>query len=114
VTGVQRSSGILLLFINNTANAGMVVTGKIFEYLVSGRPILCIGPSDGDAARIISETHTGISVEHEDLEGIREAIVSFYERFKSGMLKSQATNLEKYSRYQLTRRLAELLNEMVS
>jgi hypothetical protein len=114
VTGVQRSSGILLLFINNTANAGMVVTGKIFEYLVSGRPILCIGPGDGDAARIISETHTGISVGHEDLEGIREAIVSFYERFKSGMLKSEATNLEKYSRYQLTRRLAELLNEMVS
>ena len=114
VTGVQRSSGILLLFINNTANAGMVVTGKIFEYLVSGRPILCIGPRDGDAAQIISETHTGISVGHEDLEGIREAIVSFYERFKSGMLKSEATNLEKYSRYQLTRRLAELLNEMVS
>lgn len=92
----------------------MVVTGKIFEYLVSGRPILCIGPRNGDAARIISETHTGISVGHEDLEGIREAIVSFYERFKSGILKSQATNLEKYSRYQLTLRLAELLNEMVS
>ena len=49
---IQRSQ-VLLLLINNTPNAKGILTGKIFEYLGSGRPILSIGPEDGDAAIII-------------------------------------------------------------
>jgi glycosyltransferase involved in cell wall biosynthesis len=49
----QSSSQVLLLFVNNSPNAKGILTGKIFEYMASGRPILAIGPKDGDTAIIL-------------------------------------------------------------
>ncbi len=59
VIAEQNKASVLLLLINNTPNAKLILTGKLFEYLASGRPIVCIGPADGDAAGIVRETHCG-------------------------------------------------------
>ncbi len=53
---MQRAR-VLLLSINDTANAKGVLTSKLFEYLSVGRPILAIGPKDGDVARVLKEPH---------------------------------------------------------
>ena len=74
---IQQSSQVLLLLINNTPNAKGILTGKLFEYLASGRPILCIGPEDGDAARILNETHSGITVSFENKEMMKEIVKLF-------------------------------------
>ena len=50
----MKNSQVLLLLINNTPNAKGILTGKFFEYLSSGRPILAIGPPDGEAAVPVS------------------------------------------------------------
>jgi glycosyltransferase involved in cell wall biosynthesis len=47
---MQRAR-LLLLSVNDTANAKGVLTSKVFEYLAVGRPILAFGPKDGDVAR---------------------------------------------------------------
>jgi glycosyltransferase involved in cell wall biosynthesis len=110
---LQREVGVLLLVINNTPNAKMVVTGKIFEYIHSGRPILCIGPSDGDAAAVLSETETGIVYDYDDLAGIKNVIRSFYVKYKTGDLNVKGKNISKYSRQNLTNQLAEVLNSLI-
>lgn len=112
VIKVQQTSQALLLIINNTPNAKMVTTGKIFEYVASGRPVLCIGPETGDAARIISDTGAGITVNHQDLNGIKRAISDYYRQFKEGTLTSASHDLEKYSRFNLTGKLAKVLDGM--
>ena len=73
----QANSDVLLLFVNNTPNAKGILTGKIFEYMASGRPILCIGPEDGDSARILSETQTGITVDFNDKEKMKSVILAY-------------------------------------
>ena len=40
VVDEQKKAALLLLLINNTPNAKMILTGKIFEYLVSGTPVM--------------------------------------------------------------------------
>jgi len=50
---MQRAR-VLLLSVNDTANAKGVLTSKVFEYLAVGRPILAFGPKDGDVARVLS------------------------------------------------------------
>lgn len=49
---MQRAR-VLLLSVNDTPNAKGVLTSKVFEYLAVGRPILAVGPSDGDVARVL-------------------------------------------------------------
>ena len=70
----QRKSHLLLLVVNQTKNARGIVTGKVFEYLASGRPILAIGPEDGDLAEILGKADAGKVIEYNDEEGLRDGI----------------------------------------
>uniref|UniRef100_UPI0035637511 glycosyltransferase family 4 protein n=1 Tax=Mariniphaga sediminis TaxID=1628158 RepID=UPI0035637511 len=54
------TSNILLLVIPNIENNLGILTGKLYEYLAVKRPILLIGPEQGDAAKIIHETNSGL------------------------------------------------------
>ena len=49
------TSDALLLFIPDVSNNEGILTGKIFEYLASRKPIIGIGPEHGDAAQILNE-----------------------------------------------------------
>jgi glycosyltransferase involved in cell wall biosynthesis len=108
----QNSAQILLLVINRTTNNASILTGKIFEYLASGRPVLCIGPADGDAAEIIHEAKAGTVVDYEDVDAVIHFLKQNYEKFKLGKLTSKVSNIETYSRRALTGKYAELLNEI--
>lgn len=53
---MQRAR-VLLLPINDTPNSAGILPGKLYEYLAVGRPILAVGPSDGDVARVLGQAH---------------------------------------------------------
>ena len=88
-----------------------MLTGKIFEYMASGRPILVIGPTDGEVARVVGETGSGMVSGFDDLEALKANILSLYESFKKGALLSESREIEKYSRRSLSERLSQVLNE---
>ncbi len=104
-------AGLLLLSIPRAEDNNLILTGKIFEYLGSGTPILLLGPVEGDAARIVKETGQGICFEHDDVNGI----AAFLERFSQSDMdfkqKSGIQGIENhpYSRVRLSRKLAELI-----
>lgn len=111
---VQSASQVLLLFINNTPNAKGILTGKIFEYLASGRPIFCIGPEDGDAAHILKETHAGQTVGFEDKEKMKEIIKDLFHKYLENRLPSnESKEVEKYSRRALAGEYGRLLDKTI-
>ena len=110
----QQKSDVLLLFVNNTPNAKGILTGKIFEYMASGRPILCIGPEDGDSARILNETQTGITVDFDDKEKMKSVILDLIKKYQENQLVTNDIKaVEKYSRRNLTKEFVKILNEIV-
>ena len=110
----QANSDVLLLFVNNTPNAKGILTGKIFEYMASGRPILCIGPEDGDSARILSETQTGITVDFNDKEKMKSVILDYISKFQENQLITERKEaVEKYSRRNLTKEFVKILNGII-
>jgi glycosyltransferase involved in cell wall biosynthesis len=113
VIKIQQRSQVLLLLVNNTPNAKSILTGKIFEYLAAKRPILCIAPTDGDAAKIIIETNSGLVSDFTDLQTLKKNILIFYHLYLEGKLISQSKNIERYSRKALTGRLAVLMNKVI-
>ncbi len=104
----QKEAALLLLSINNYPNAKEMLTGKLFEYIGSGRPILCIGPKDGDAAAVIKYTHTGLTCEWDNKAEIKKTLMHFYTLFNDQQLYTNSQHVEEYSRYALTKKLAAL------
>lgn len=95
-------SDLLLLVIPKVANNKGILTGKFFEYLAAQKPVLAIGPVDGDLARIIAETGCGEMFDYADSEGMRQFIAQELTREKA-VAKSGKAN--QYSRKELTRKL---------
>ena len=105
----QRKSHLLLLVVNNTPNAKGILTGKFFEYMSSGRPTLCIGPKDGDVAEIIKETQVGEVFENSENEKLGSYIL---ESFAGEIENDSNPSIEKYSRRELTKNLASILDSL--
>ncbi len=105
----QRKSQVLLLIEINSRNTISIIPGKLFEYMVSQRPIIAIGPRSSDFAQIIKETNTGVFFDYSEKVALKESIKSYYEKFLEGNLSVHAVGVEKYSRKKLTERLAELI-----
>ena len=101
------ASDMLLLVIPKISNNKGILTGKLFEYLGARKPILCIGPTDGDAAKIIQECKAGKTFDYSDKNGI-------YEFIETCMLNEfifENKNYLNYSRRNLTKNLSKILND---
>lgn len=107
VNELLKSSLLLLIIPKMERNEG-ILTGKLFEYLGSYKPILCIGPVNGNASNIISECNAGKTFDYFDS-------VSMLKYLKEIFLneKERAPNIEKiksFSRKNLTKIISELIN----
>jgi glycosyltransferase involved in cell wall biosynthesis len=111
---IQNRAQILLLVINKTWNNKSILTGKIFEYLASNRPVLCIGPKDGDAAEIINQAGSGLVVEYEEVAVVKEQLKNWYQSYLSNTLSTKSSNIDIYSRRSLTQKMATVLNEITT
>ena len=90
----QLETQVLLLCINNVPSARGIITGKIFEYLQAKRPILAIGPEDGDAAEILKNTNSGSIFGFENKQKLKQHILELYKDYKKN------ENWKKYRRSQ--------------
>lgn len=105
----QQLAKVLLLLVNQSPNAKGILTGKFFEYMASGRPILAIGPVDGELAGILRRTRTGRISGFDDEAGLEENILAYYHQPVSEAIEAE---VKKYSRRALTARLADLLDAL--
>lgn len=76
-------SDALLLIEGGGPGGEAFYTGKVFEYMVAGRPIIAIVPEKGAAARLIEETRTGYISDFNDIiktkENLRKLYISWLE-----------------------------------
>jgi glycosyltransferase involved in cell wall biosynthesis len=105
---LQRSSDALLLITSSTKSSE--ATAKLFEYLSAGRPIMALA-SDNEAARIVRETGTGVTVHPNDVQAIVEAL----EGLVDGTLADAYAphGLERYTYPWLAEELASLVEQAI-
>lgn len=114
VIPLLQTASVLYLPINNTPNARSIATGKLFEYLSARRPVLGIGPPDGDAAAILKECKAGEMVGFEDVNGVKELLDRWAGLHRKGKLEIPRTTIGQYSRKNLTGKYAGLLNQITA
>ncbi|AJR04299.1 glycosyltransferase [Siansivirga zeaxanthinifaciens] len=105
----QKKSQLLLLIEIDSEETKGIIPGKLFEYMVSNRPIIAIGPEGSDVEKIIKETNTGNYFTYHDYEKLKSIILSHYSAFQNNNLKVHPIGLQKYSRKSLTEALSKLI-----
>ncbi|MFI1743890.1 glycosyl transferase family 1 [Thalassobellus sediminis] len=105
----QKKSQLLLLIEIESEDTKCIIPGKLFEYIVSGRPILAMGPKDSDVEKIIKETNTGNYFNYDDYESLKKIILEHYKAFQNKTLQSHPIGLQKYHRKALTESLSKLI-----
>ncbi|NRT15682.1 galactitol-specific phosphotransferase system IIB component [Flavobacterium sp. 28A] len=107
----QKKSQVLLLIEIDSRDTKSIIPGKLFEYMVSNRPIVAIGPKDSDFSEIITQTNTGVFFDYTEKEKLKKVILEYYNLFLEGKLRSNGVGLQQYSRKNLTMELVKLLNK---
>jgi glycosyltransferase involved in cell wall biosynthesis len=106
----QRKSQVLLLIEINSAATKSIIPGKLFEYMVSERPIIAIGPEGSDFAEIITTTNTGVFFTYNEKEKLKAQLLKYYQEYQNQNLKLHAVGLQQYSRKSLTEQLVKLIS----
>ena len=113
---LQRDSEALLLLVPDAGGRGKgVLSGKVFEYIAAGRPILAVVPPDGAAAELVRQTSSGVVVAPDDVDGIRRALVELHSRFANEGLPSvelAKRDEQRLSRQARVEEMAALIGEL--
>lgn len=111
---VQRmhEADILLITLTNLPGAEKIITGKLFEYMATGKHIVAVVP-DGETAAIVSKEYDNSTLVHpDDVEGMVDAFKDVFKRVENIRAKKGKCS-EKYSRKNLTRSLADFLRDSI-
>ena len=114
VLKAQASAQMLLLIVNQTKNAKGIVTGKVFEYLRTGRPILAIAPEDGDLSAIFKSLKRSPVADYHQKDKIKAQIISAFRSFSAGENTQVQGDVATFSRKTLSKELDELMKELIA
>ena len=109
----QMGASVLLLPQRKEPEYKAVLTGKIFEYMAAGHPILGIGMTECTMADVLNETRSGTMLDWNDYEGTKNFIDRCWEMFKSDDPEPENADISRYSRKELTGRMARLMESLL-
>lgn len=112
----MQAASVLLFIIPDAPDNRGILTGKIFEYLAAGRPILAVGPPDGDAAKLLHECRAGSMLDRNDIKGMTKRILELFDKWQRQALQEDVPDPEKVARYErktLVGHLAQMMNELL-
>ncbi len=106
------SANLLLLPINKANNAKGRLPGKLYEYLRTYNPILALGPTDCDAAKIIHQANLGETFAYNDFKNIYSFILSIFS--KQIKLSPNKSYIHSFSNRIQTQKIAYFLDEITN
>lgn len=108
---MQNSDLLLITNFPNESSKG-IIPGKLFEYLATGKHIISFGPEGADVQRILNKTSAGKHFDYSGTIEIQDYISSLYQAWKSGKSPDNSSDINEFSRKELTKKLSELINKL--
>ena len=107
-------ANLLLLLVGDEPKFKPVYTGKFFEYLRSGRPILALAPKDSAVDRVLRESGHGEAFLSTQIPKIKSMILREYKKWEQGEGQKPLHSpvIERFERKALTQQLAEVLGNV--
>jgi glycosyltransferase involved in cell wall biosynthesis len=105
-----------LLLLLSQERGRHVIPSKIFEYLASGKPILALIPENGEVAKLLKETDSGLIVDFNDVPGIKSTFYKLFCAWQQGRINSYIPDMKKveqYNQIKLFERMAGTFDEVI-
>lgn len=110
---LMQTSNMLLFIIPDVPDNGLIVTGKLFEYLASGTELISIGPVNGDAATILKQSGRKPMIDFSDADSMKEQLLEGINRFNNNQQVTYPLALhQNFERKRLTGLLALELDRL--
>jgi len=109
---LQQNAQVLLLIEMDTPETRAIIPGKLFEYMAARRPIIALGPLASDIEVLLEETQTGTFFSYSDKALLTDHILDCYKNYKADTLSIAPREIEKYSRRERTKLMAEVIKSM--
>jgi glycosyltransferase involved in cell wall biosynthesis len=110
----MRESDLLLFIIPRGENEKGIITGKIYEYMATRKPILSIGPEDGDAAAVLQKSGSPFPMNDYGSESkILNVLDTLEKNWAEGIRQYEYSGLEFFSRRMQSGDLASLIEKVV-
>lgn len=108
-----EESAALLLIIEDGEGSDGIYTGKVFEYIRSGRFIIGIVPN-GVAKNLILDTNTGLCCHPNSVDEIAKVVYEAYKIWigKEEPLKINLDEVRKYEREEITKQLSGIIRSI--
>ncbi|HXL15579.1 MAG TPA: glycosyltransferase [Methylomirabilota bacterium] len=112
----MRGAGALLLLGHGGAADSLLYTGKLYEYLSSGRPVLAI-VDEGPAAELVRSSGAGLVIRPGDVEGVERALLAWLAAARAGGIeptRAPQALLDAWERRNLAAHASKILAEITS
>jgi glycosyltransferase involved in cell wall biosynthesis len=105
----------VLLLIISKLHKHIAYTGKVFEYLMTGKPILALTAKDSIAADLLRKAEVGYIVDPDDVTEIKNTVSGLYTKWKNKSLHvlPNWSVINQFDRQKLTRNLARIFSQLV-
>jgi glycosyltransferase involved in cell wall biosynthesis len=108
------TSSVLLMAIPDVALNRGILPGKIFEYLATRKPVLCVGPAGSDADNVLREAGAGQALPYDDYALMLNTLAQLAQQWQQHPnLDLTTTKPTQYSRRGQAAQLAELVRAQV-
>lgn len=111
---ILLNGNIAVLLLDRREGGSQTVTGKVYELLASGLPILCIAPKYAEGVRLVLEHQRGMVCEPEsDISDVVDVILKLASHPRL-VVEDAVKQFEGYSRRTQAAELAQVLNSICS
>jgi hypothetical protein len=107
---LNRMDALCLILDDRLTNAENTIGGKFYEYLRLQKPIFAIVPTEGEAAKVIRKTNSGVIVSANDMRAMKQIL----KKLIAAEYEFSWENIDEYNREkqaQILRNFLEFENE---
>lgn len=111
IGAIMRGAEALLLVIGEGGGHSIALSGKIWDYLATGSPILGLGPQIASAKNLIKQQQLGVWVDSADLKGLVEQLKIISTQ---GLPRPQPKDLQPFHAKEMSKKIAQLLDHALA